>query len=168
MIVEASKSGAMIKPADTDPAVLKKALGGVSRVIRAFQLEERRAQVVQTGPRVIKLRSDGDELELPIEVFAMIKEILGQMAQGNAIMLVPAEKEVSTQEVASLLNVSRPTVVKLMENGDLPYTTTGVGGHRRAKYRDVMEYKQRLAKRRSKGLDRLAEIAQDNDMGYEG
>ena len=111
---------------------------------------------------------NGDELELPIEVFSMVKEILGQMAQGNAIMLVPAEKEISTQEIARLLNVSRPTVVKLMEKEEIPYTTTGVGGHRRAKYRDVMEYKQRLANRRSEGLDRLAEIAQENDMGYEG
>lgn len=167
MIVEALKSGAMMKPADTDSAVLRKALSGVSRVIRAFQLEERRAQSIQSGPRVVKLRSNGNELEIPIEVFSMIKEMLAQMAQGNAIMLVPAEKEITTQEIASLLNVSRPTVVKLMENGDLPYSKTGIGGHRRANYRDVMEYKQNLANRRSGGLDRLVEIAQESGMGYE-
>ena len=56
MIVEASKSGAIIKPADTDPAVLKKALSSVSRVIRAFQLEERSAQVKQAGSGIIKLQ----------------------------------------------------------------------------------------------------------------
>ena len=167
MIIEASKSGATIKPADTDTAVVKKALGGVSRVLRALQLEERNAQVKSTGPRTVTLRSNGDELELPIEVFSMIKEILGQMVQGHSIMLVPAEKEISTQEIAHLLNVSRPTVVKLMENGEIPFTTTGSGGHRRASYRDVMEYKQRLAKRRSEGLDKLVEIAQKNGMGYE-
>jgi excisionase family DNA binding protein len=167
MRVEALKTGAMFKPTDTDPDLLKRALGDVSRVLRAFEHEERKAPIKHIGPRTIRLRSDGNELELPIEVFGMIKAILGQMAQGNAVMLVPAEKEISTQEIAHLLNVSRPTVVKLMESGDIPFTSTGTGGHRRAKYRDVMEYKQRLAQRQSEALDKLAEIAQLNNMGYE-
>ena len=68
---------------------------------------------------------DGHELILPKQALALLREVLAEMAQGNAVTIVPTYAELTTQEAANFLNVSRPYIVKLLERNEISYTKTG-------------------------------------------
>ncbi len=80
--------------------------------------------------------------------------------------------EMTTQQAANILNVSRPFLIKLLESGELPFTK--VGTHRRIRFEDLMEYKRRLAEQSAEAMNELARQVQslprtrsgDDDMGY--
>lgn len=107
---------------------------------------------------------DGDELTLPKAVTPLLIHLLTEMAQGNSVTLIPVHAELSTQEVANLLNISRPHLVRLLEDNLIPHHK--VGTHRRVKFSDVELYKQGFEAQRRAALDELAEQAQDLGMGY--
>lgn len=102
-------------------------------------------------------------LDLPPLVTRLIKDILRETAAGRAVSVLPAEAEVTTQQAAELLNVSRPFVVGLVENGTLAARL--VGKHRRLPLREVLAYK---ADNRAKRLAVLTELAAyDQELGLE-
>ena len=109
--------------------------------------------------------NDSDDLILPGYAINMLLDILTEMSKGNAITVMPIHAELSTQETAELLNVSRPHLVDLLEQGKIPYRK--VGTHRRVLAKDVFDYKQRIDTERLKALDELAAQAQELGMGYE-
>lgn len=101
----------------------------------------------------------GDEIELPLSVFKILKQIVYHMMLGRAISIVPVNKELSTQESADILNVSRPFLVGLLESGAIPFIK--VGTHRRIRFSDLMEYKRQRDNERQKGLAEIAHISED-------
>lgn len=105
-----------------------------------------------------------DDLILPGHVLQILLEVLAEMGKGNAISLMPMHQELSTQEAAHLLNVSRPFLVGLLEKGEIPFRK--VGAHRRVYLLDVMAYKERTDQQRGKALDALAALSQQEGMGY--
>lgn len=107
---------------------------------------------------------ESDDLVLPGHVLQILLDVLSEMSKGNAISLIPHHQEVSTQEAASLLNVSRPFLVGLLEKGEIPFRK--VGAHRRVLLTDILEYKERCDHQRAEALDELAAFSQENDMGY--
>jgi excisionase family DNA binding protein len=107
---------------------------------------------------------EADELVLPGHVIQMLLTVLSEMSQGNAISLIPRHQELSTQEAASILNVSRPFLVGLIEQGEIPHHK--VGSHRRVRLEDVLTYKERVDEQRLDALDRLTGVSQDEGMGY--
>lgn len=113
------------------------------------------------------VEADGSEqaLEIPTTALHLLVEILDQMAQGNAVSLIPIHAELSTQEAAELLNVSRPYLIKLLERGEILFHK--VGRHRRVRFEDLALYKERIDAERTKALDQLAQQAQELKMGYE-
>lgn len=105
-----------------------------------------------------------EDLVLPGPVLQLLLDILSEMAKGNAISLVPIHHELSTQEAANLLNISRPHLVSLLEKGGLPFRK--VGAHRRVLAKDVLEYKTKVSGLRQVALDELTALSQEHGMGY--
>jgi excisionase family DNA binding protein len=108
---------------------------------------------------------ESDELVLPNHVVQLLLNILSEMAQGNAISVMPIHAELTTQEAANILNVSRPHLVKLVDNGKIPFHK--VGTHRRVLAQDVLDYKKHINKQRHDTLDELTALSQEMEMGYE-
>jgi len=107
---------------------------------------------------------DGEPLALPNAAVHLLVQALKEMANGNAVTVMPVHTEFSTQQAADLLNVSRPFLVQLLEDGKIPFHK--VGTHRRVRHNDLREYKRKIESQRLKALDDLAEQAQRLNMGY--
>ncbi|PAU59028.1 DNA-binding protein [Pseudomonas sp. PIC25] len=104
-------------------------------------------------------------VQLPAFALRLLDEILSELAMGNAVKVVPIHAELTTQEGADLLNVSRPHLVKLLDENVIPHTK--VGRHRRVKFADLMDFKQRRTAESRQAMDELAAQAQELGMGYE-
>ncbi len=109
--------------------------------------------------------NETDELVLPGHALQLLLDVLSEMSLGNAISIMPIHAELSTQDAANILNVSRPFLVGLLEKGDINFHK--VGTHRRVLAKDIIEYKQKTDAERTAALDKLTEESQKLGMGYE-
>lgn len=100
-------------------------------------------------------------VDLPPAISKIVLDLLLLIGKGEAVTLVPFGAELTTQQAADLLNVSRPFLVKLIESGEIAHHK--VGRHRRIRAKDLFAYKQRRDARRDKALQRLVELGQEID-----
>jgi excisionase family DNA binding protein len=106
-----------------------------------------------------------EEVVIPPEAARLIKVILAEMEEGRTVSVnSSAEREITTQEAAGLLKVSRPFLVKLLETGQIPFRK--VGSRRRVLAKDVLSYKKSTDSMRGRVLEKLAKQAQELNMGY--
>ncbi len=104
-------------------------------------------------------------LRIPLSAMRLLFAALSEMACGNAVSLLPLNAELTTQQAADILNVSRPFLVGLLEKGDIAYRKVGV--QRRVLLREVIAYKTRTDIDRRAALDELAQLGQEMGVGYE-
>src|SRR5215467_5552352 len=110
----------------------------------------------------MKLRLDDEAtVKLPAPAAALLVRILEEMARGNAVTIIPVHAELTTQEAADMLNISRPSLIELLEKGKIEYRR--VGTHRRVRFEALMKYKRHMDDERRKALDELA--AYDEELG---
>jgi excisionase family DNA binding protein len=103
-------------------------------------------------------------LALPPKVLRLFADMLGSLAQGKAVSIIPKELDITTQEAAMYLNVSRPYFVRLLEEGKIPFHL--VGTHRRVAFKDVVDYKEARRKISEAALQELVDQAQKLGLGY--
>jgi excisionase family DNA binding protein len=104
------------------------------------------------------------EVALPPSAINPLREILEQIGAGNGVTILPQRVELTTQEAADLLNVSRPHLVKLLDQGTIP--SFRVGTHRRVRARDVAIYAEQARSASGRILDQLVAEAQELGLGY--
>ncbi|MEF2547975.1 excisionase family DNA-binding protein [Aurantimonas sp. E1-2-R+4] len=113
------------------------------------------------GPLRVKL-DDGQELTLPVSAARLLSHLLREMGMGNAVTLIPIHAELTTQQAADLLNISRPHLIGLLSKGEMPFHTAGT--HRRIRFNDLEAFRIKSEESRKKALDELAEDLQDMGM----
>lgn len=109
--------------------------------------------------KTARLRVGDGVIEVPVAALRMLVDILTNMAAGNAMSLVPIHAELTTQQTADFLNVSRPYVVGLLERGELPHHK--VGTHRRVRFSDLMAYREAQLRKSKASLAELAKLDQE-------
>ena len=130
------------------------------------KLSETSRSVRKGASDYIKLAIDDQEdvLKVPKKAMYLLFAILKNMAEGKSLTLIPSDSQLSTQQAADMLNVSRPHLIKLLEEGHIPFKK--VGAHRRVKLKDIIAYEEELKKNRREQLDFLASQAQELNFGY--
>ena len=124
----------------------------------------RLATTVDSELCIQPIGSPSEAVPIPPPAMRLLTDILMQMARGKTVTVIPVDTELTTQQAADLLHVSRPFVIERMESGEIPFKK--VGTHRRVLFEDVMSYKGRIDQERLKVLDELTQQAQELGMGY--
>ncbi len=145
-----------VTPTETEARLARESVQQLTRLLESGQADHR-----------FRLQEDGQLVEpiaLPLSAIRLLRDILVEMAQGHGVAVLPMYTELTTQQAAELINVSRPYFVGLLNLGQIPFRL--VGKHRRVRLADVMAYKRRNDQNRLKVLEELVAQAQELDMGY--
>lgn len=102
------------------------------------------------------------EIEVPEELYGVLVDVVDTLSQGLAITIAPHNTMLTTQEAADLLNISRPTLVRLLTDGEIPHTMRG--RHRRVLLQDVLDYQERTRRERRLALDQMAADAEEGGL----
>jgi excisionase family DNA binding protein len=135
----------------------------------ARESSRRLAKILGAKKPCVRLRvqpegSAEEAIAIPLPAFRLLADILTEMAQGNAVTLIPVHAELTTQQAADLLHVSRPYLIDLLEKGAIPFRK--VGKHRRVLSQDLMAYKRKTDEARQKALEALSALDQEVGFGY--
>ena len=117
-------------------------------------------------PLKLRVRDSGQEqpVELPAGAVDLLMHVLEAMAAGQGVTLIPEGAELTTVQAANVLNVSRPFLIKLLDQKVIPHRK--VGKHRRVRMEDIVAYKEAIDREREQVLGQLTREAQAQDMGY--
>lgn len=131
------------------------------------QIKESSEMIISSGKPGVKITIENVEkaITIPRKALSLLFDIISTMSEGKSMTLIASDSELSTQEAADLLNVSRPHLVKMLKDGQIPYRK--VGSHRRIWLNDIINYKHVLRKQREEQLLFLARQAQELSLGYE-
>lgn len=126
------------------------------------ELLEKLYDVINGEERPVLLGREGAHVQFPESVFHLLTEIVRKMHRGQSVVLLPENEELTTQAAANQLGTSRPHVVKLLEEGIMPYHM--VGSHRRIYLRDLLAYQKHRDRDRREAMDALNEELLKEDL----
>jgi excisionase family DNA binding protein len=135
----------------------------------AQESSRRLAKILGVRKKTVRFRIQPDDepdqaITIPRSAFRLLADILTEMARGNAVTLIPIHAELTTQQAADVLNVSRPYLIELLEKGAIPHRK--VGTHRRVLFQDLRAYKNKTDQARLKALQELSALDQELGLGY--
>ncbi|ODG96410.1 DNA-binding protein [Nostoc sp. KVJ20] len=130
----------------------------ISPQLEAQSIELERILSVK-GSQAKLVGANGEKITIPEPIYQVLLQVVHAMASGKAISIIPQQQELTTQQAAEYLNVSRPYLIKLLEQGDINYIK--VGSHRRVRFDDLMKYKQHRDTKRREGLKEFTQFLQD-------
>ncbi|MCW5313348.1 excisionase family DNA-binding protein [Nostoc sp. KVJ3] len=130
----------------------------ISPQLEAQSIELERILSVQ-GSQAKLVGANGEKITIPEPIYQVLLQVVHAMASGKAISIIPQQQELTTQQAAEFLNVSRPYLIKLLEQGEIPYIK--VGSHRRVRFDDLMNYKQQRDVKRDQLLTELTQMSQE-------
>ena len=116
------------------------------------------SQILRRGSPTL-VGSKGEHATLPESLYVLLKDIVRNLESGRSLVLMPEERQLTTQRAAELLGMSRPYLIQILNSGEMPYQL--VGKHRRIALRDVLTYAGRRAEARRAALDKMAREAFD-------
>lgn len=122
-------------------------------------LEDMAHQPRKRAPKCQLVGPKGESIALPESVFYVLERVAEVMARGDSITVVPVGREVTTQQAANLVNVSRQYLVRLLDEGRIPFRKTGK--HRRLRIEDVLSFKEIRDKDRRAGLRELSRMSEE-------
>jgi excisionase family DNA binding protein len=140
------------KPSKEEQQVALESYNALDSVLRQISSQNPEIEIEETGERI----------KVPIQALRLLSKILHATAQGKPISVVPLAMEVTTQSAADFLGCSRPHLVKLLEEGVIPYTT--VGRHRRVKFEDLQKYKKAMKASQKKLLIEMMKQDEEYNM----
>ena len=118
------------------------------------------AEAVPARARLVA--PDGTQIEVPAELYEVLQDVVAALSDGLAITIAPHNTMLTTQEAADLLSISRPTLVRLLTDGEIPHSLRG--RHRRVLLRDVLDYQERTRRERRETLDQMAAEGEDTGL----
>ena len=121
-------------------------------------------QLAKLESQELSFEINGETITLPSSALQILQRALVEIAQGHAVTITPLETQLTTQQAADLIGVSRPHLIKQLEAGEIPFSL--VGSHRRIALEEVLGFKLKLDRARETALRELVEQAQDLRMGY--
>ena len=124
------------------------------------QMEQENEQPILS----IKLQGNKELLELPVHTSSLLLKLFSYIAAGQALTVLASDSELTTKQAADILKVSRPFLIKLLEEGQIPFRK--VGSHRRVLLKDVVKYREKMQEIREESLQFLAQEAQELNLGY--
>lgn len=120
-------------------------------------LEHHSAPAVLLGP-------DGEQVPLPLPVYEALKRVVDAMERGASVSLEPIDRQLTTQQAATLLGISRNTLVRLLDEHELPFERLGETRHRRLRLHDVLAYRDRKREDRRRRLDEMTRQASEDGL----
>ena len=117
---------------------------------------------INTEATEIEIEETQDKIIIPSRALKLLGDILKAMSEGKPISIVPVATEVTTQKAAEILGCSRPHLVKLLEEGIIPFTK--VGKHRRIMFDDMVKYKQKMKEEQKKHLIELMNADEETGL----
>jgi excisionase family DNA binding protein len=146
-----SHAGGKARPGDRDAELAQRAARRIGEYLTTHP---------GADPVTINGELAGDDaLVVPREATVLLAQVLGYLASGEGVTIMPESAELTTQQAAEFLNVSRPYLIKLLETGKIPFRL--VGTHRRVRFRDLREYKNRDDLERRRAADDLTGLSQE-------
>jgi excisionase family DNA binding protein len=144
------------------PTLDQRPIAADERTVCAAQ--ELQQALATAGTQSVRLAlPSGEVLPVPDAVDHALREVIAALAAGDAVTVLPLHQQLTTNQAARLLEISRPTLIALLERGEIPYRRTGT--HRRVQLADVLAYKARQERAASAHLDAILAQAQESG-GY--
>lgn len=123
----------------------------------AATLEQLRSETPE-----IEIEDTREKIRIPLSALKLLSRILKEISQGRPVSIIPIATEMTTQAAAELLGCSRPHVVKLLEEGKIEYTK--VGKHRRVKYEDVVNYRNKIKSKQKKLIEEVMKLDEESGL----
>ncbi|MQM27509.1 helix-turn-helix domain-containing protein [Glycomyces albidus] len=140
-----------VQPGDVDAEAAQRALRRIKDYLAKHPAEPELIEVI--------VEHGEPSLVLPRPAITLFAQILAQLAEGRGVSVVPSQAELTTQQAADLLGVSRPYLIRLLEQGEIPHRK--IGRHRRIALADLLDYKRTDDEQRRRTADELGELGQE-------